>query len=843
MNRLVDDMRFGARLYGRSFISVSILLISLSLAIGGNAAMFSVVDTVLLKPFPYHDPDRLVLVWGGKREDVKRGLSGPDVADWQRQTHTFADLDVFIGNLRFALEGDPSEPLAGACIGARVLPLLGQVPLMGRHFVAADERPGAPSVVILSHSLWQSRFASDPTALGRTIRLNDQPYEIIGVTQKGFFFPDTDARLWVPAPCKLTGFNRRGQPLMHVVGRLKEGFTLADAQRDLDSVNRHLALTFPDTNRNTIAGVFPLKRIVIRDFRTALYLLLASMTLVLVIACANAAHIQLARCIEREPELAIRIACGASRQQLFAQLLTESSMLAVCAGALGLGVAWTALRAIKALALADIPRIEVASLDVRVIAFTATASLLSALVSGLWPALRGSRVCPDSTLKSLGSATTSSSGRLNQTVLAVSEVAAAVSLLVIAGLIVQSFVKRSRSDWGFSSDRLLLLSVVAPPEIKRNLSPVIEWSRAVVDRLKATEGVEQASVSDSVPIRWSTWKLTRLAVKGQLVTRGWAPVTWVVGPGFFRTIGTRILAGREFGDNDDRLAPPCVVVNRSLADKLWPSEPAVGKYLELLEVKTRDGQPPPEFVARVRRGDSTAAEDLRFLEPVEGKTWQVIGVVNDIRMFGLEHTPGPALYLDHRQNPRLRGWTPLKAAMEVNFLVRSGTSAEDSAARAKTAVLAVNPHATFAYVTSMSDLITQSIGGRGSNKLLLVVSISFSGLALMFAAIGIYGILMHGVQQRLREIGTRMALGGGTPAIVRLVLGYTVSLLAAGFAVGFPTAWMVARTVRSHLFGVSPTDTSTYLTAAAILTLSAVAASLIPLRRALHFDPAVLLRS
>ena len=818
-------------------------MVSLALGIGANAVTFSLVDAVLLKPFPYQDPERLVLLWGAKSESVTRGISGPDLEDWRQQSRTFRDMDAFLGNMKFSLGAEASDMVPGACMGARVLPVLGVQPALGRNFVAADERTGAPPVVLLTQALWRTRFASDPGIVGRTIRLGGQPHEVIGVTPAGFFFPDTDARLWVPSPCGFAGFDKRGAMLLHAVGRLRTGVSVKQAQSDLDDVNRRLAQAYPDTNRGTTTGVFPLRHIVIGKFERALWMLLAAVAVVLLIACANVAHLQLARGVERETELAIRAATGASRSRLLRQLLTESVVLAALAGALGVLLAWAGVRAIHAFALTDIPRMDAARLDPRVLGFTLGISLITGVVSGVWPAWKASRVRVSDTLKSGGLTTTGAGRGQLRDLLAISEIAAAIMLLVIAGLIVRSFVHLSRSEWGFNPDKLLLIDVKVPPELQKQREPASQWAESVVAQLRAIDGVEHASRSDSAPIRWGAWKPTALAVDGDMVTRGWSAGTWVVGHDYFATAGIPILEGREFSTDDTATAPSRVVISHALARKLWPSQRAVGKHLQLLELKTVNGEPLPEIIARMKQRDRTLGSDPGLFQPVEGRSWEVIGVVGDVRMFSLDITPDPALYLEHRQNPRSRMWGMDMSGFWVKFLMRTRDKPADVAGRAKAAILSVNPHATFTEIAAMQDVVSDKIGGRGTNTLMLLVSTLFGGLALTFAVIGIYGVVSHTITQRTREIGIRIALGAGRADVVRAVMGYAFRLLVAGLALGLTAAWAVTRGLQPQLSGVTVTDSATYATAVTVLSCAVLAACLLPLRRALRFDPVTLFRA
>jgi len=836
------DLRFALRLFARSPGWTIIAIVSLALGIGANTAVFSLIEAVLLKPFPYRDAERLVLIWGSRSETTTRGISGPDLKDWREQNHTFESIDSFLGNGKFSLGSDPADTVPSACIGAGVLPMLGVQPALGRNFTIEDEKPGAASVVILSAALWRSRFASDPAIIGRTVRLNDRPYEVIGVTPSGFFFPDTEARLWEASPCGLTGFDQRGWPLLHAIGRLRPGTSLPEAQADLDRINAGLAQAFPDTNRGTTAGLFALRHVVIGKFEQALWILLVALFVLLLIACANLIHLQLARAIQRETELAVRAAIGASRTRLVRQLLTETLTLTAVAALLGVFIGWVAIRAVHGLELSDIPRMDRAALDGRVLAFTAAISSVAGVLSAVWPAWRISSVRLADRLNSSGTSTTPARGRQWRGLLAINEIAAAITLLVAAGLLVRSFVYLSHASWGFNPDRLLLVDVKVPQEFRQDRNGAGEWAKSVLANLRAIEGVQRVSRSDSAPIRWGAWKPTRLAVNGSLM-KGLSAGAWVVGDGYFATAGIPVVEGREFDTSDTAPSAPRVVVSRTLAERLWPNERAVGKRLQILVMKSgASGNPPPEILGRLKKHDLTLENDPTVFEPVEGKSWDVIGVVQDVRMFSLDVVGDPALYLNHEQNPT-RMWGMDLSRFSVKFLIRTSDDPAAITARATSAVVSVNSHATVTDIARMQDIVSAKVGGRGTSKLMVVVSTVFGSLALTFAVIGIYGVVSHTVSQRMREVGIRVALGAERRDIARLVIGYSVRLLFSGLALGLTAAWATTRALESQLAGVKVTDSVTYTCAIALLSAAVIVASVVPLRRALRINPIALLRT
>jgi len=838
MDRLIIDLRFAVRLLLRSPNWTVIAVLSLALGIGANAVVFSLVDAVLLEPFPYRDSSQLVLLWGSKSEAQTPGISGADLADWREQNRTFQDMDGFLENMAFSLGAGEADRVKAACMGHRVLPMLGVQPALGRNFVEEEARYGATLVVILSEALWRTRFSSDPAIVGRSIHLDDIPHEIVGVTPVGFFFPDTDAQLWVPAPCKFSGFDARGAMLLHAVGRMRPGVSAAQAQADLDTINARLARAYPETNARRTTGVFLLRHILIGKYERALWTLVWAIALVLLIACANVMHLQLARGIDRETELAIRSASGAGRRRLLRQLLTESLLLAALSSIAGLFVAWMGVRVIHTFALTDIPRMEYARLDARVLGFALVISIVAAVVSGLWPAWKASGVHVSETLKLGVTATTGTSRSQMRDLLAITEIAAAITLLVASGLVVKSFVQLSRADWGFNPDKLLLIDVRLPKQRWLDRAFQSEISDAILSRMRSLSAVERAAVSHSAPIRWTGWSPRPLRVDGRIVTDVTAGV-WTVGRGHFSAAGIPVHEGREFTEADDESAPRRVVISRALAGRLWPHQSSLGKTLEILDVKRTGAKRNSGFL--VSKRSRAWPSDASMYEAVDGISWQVIGVVSDVRMFGLNIVPNPALYIEARQQPRSGHW--FGVATSVKVLLRTAGNPTDVIESVKTQIFAASKDVTLAEIVRLADLVAQSIGGRGSNKLLLIVTTVFGTLALTFATIGIYGVVAHNVTQRLREIGIRVALGAARRDVIGIVMGDGFRLLASGLALGVTAAWAATRGMRALLFATTPTDPFTYASVMLILAGAALLACALSLRRALRFDPAVLFKA
>jgi putative ABC transport system permease protein len=829
--RLLTDLRYAIRLFARTPVWTAAAILSLSLGMGINLLIFSIVDAVLLRPFPYRDPSQLVFIWGTKNDTVRRGISGLDLADWQMRNRSFESLDAFLGQMSFTVD-DGGGAVPGACIGPSVLPLLGVQPALGRNFVASDARPGADTVAIVSDGFWRTRMAGSAAAIGSTLRLDGRPYEVVGVTPAGFFFPDAGTQVFVSTPCGAPNFFERGGSFAHAVGRLRSGVSAAQAEGDLDAINRDLARIYPETNRNVTAGVQPFRNIVVGKYEKALWLMLGSVGLVLLIACANVAHLQLARSVDRQTELAVRAASGAGRARLFRQLLTETLLLSAVAGGCAVALAWWGVHIVRSLALSDIARLDTARIDLRLAASAAGLSLLCTLIAGIWPAWKAAGVRINDVLKTGGGAAPPARRNLRE-LLATTELALATVLLILAGLLIGSFVRLSRAQWGFDPNGLLLVNLMRPPDAAASREGREAWTENVRSRVGRIAGVEAVASADGVPIQYN-WRPTSLVVDGRKVD--WGAAGWTVSHGYFRTIGTPILEGREFSASDTGGAPPAVVISRALARKLWPGSSAVGRDLRVPRYRTTaGGQLAPDVDARMRRRDPSLGTDLSAFDI---DTLEVIGVVEDIRAFGLDLVPSPAFYVDYRQDRSPGGF-----GKQTFLVVRRTDGAANVADDIKSILAGAGVGGEVRSIDSMSELVAHSIGGRGSNRLMMLVATLFGGLALVLTTIGIFGVMLHTVNQRLPELGIRIALGASRGNIARLVLGDGVRVLLAGLALGLTLAWVASRSLRSLLFELTPTDLPTYAAGSLMLAGAVLLACLFPLRRAVAFDAARLFRS
>ena len=832
MDTVFADLRHAWRLFRRTPGWTATAVLSLALGIGANLLIFSIVDAVLLRPFPYRDPARLVFVWGTKNDAVRRGISGGDLADWQARNRSFDGLDAFLGQLPFTL-GDSGEAVQGACIGPGVLPLLGVAPAQGRNFLPSEARPGADTVAIVTDGFWRRRMSAATSALGTPLRLSGKTYQVVGIMPPGFFFPDTDAQILVSAPCGAANFYERGTPFAHAVGRLRAGVAVQQAQADLDRINADLARMYPDTNKDVTAGVQPLRHIVVGKYERSLWLMLGAVGVVLLIACANVAHLQLARGVDRRTELAVRAAAGAGRLRLFRQLLTETVLLAAIGGAVATLCAWWGIRVIRSLALTDIARLDAARIDWRVASIAAALSLAATVLAGAWPAWKGAGVVINDVLKVGGGATgTPRRGRLRE-LLATSELALATMLLIVAGLLVGSFVRLSRAQWGFDPAGLWLANVKLPADAAGSFDTTEAWTEAVRSRLGAIGGVQLVASAEGVPIDYE-WRPRRLIDPSNNRPFDWAAAGWIVSHGYFRTIGTPVLDGREFDEHDTSSSAPVIIVSRGLAERLWPRQRAVGHEIRVLQLRTVNGKLAPDVEARIKRRDPTLEFDLSAYDTTPRR---IIGVVEDIRAFGLDVKGNTrAYYIDYRQD---REGRPARA---TKFVIRTSGDSAPIAAAVRSIVTA-DGHGELRNFRSMSEMVAHSIGGRGSNRLMMLVSALFGALALALTATGVFGTMLHSVNQRLPEMGVRVALGASRASIAWLVFGYGLRVLGGGAALGLTLTWAVSRSLRALLFEVTATDVSTYAAGVAVIAVTVVVACLVPARRAVRFDPSRLLRS
>jgi putative ABC transport system permease protein len=782
----MTDFRYALRTLLRNRAFTLTATLTLALGIGATTAIFSVVNAVLLQPLPYRDPDRLVVT----------RLSYPDYLDVRRASRSFDETAAWASNLYNLENGDETRQVLGGVISRDMLPLLGVAPAIGHNFSADEDRQ---KTVILGYGLWQSVFGGDPSAIGRTLTLSGTAYTVIGVAPQGFAFPTREFQLWTPmglleadAPAQAAN---RALRIFTAIGRLRPGVSEQQARDELTTISRDLARTYPTTNAEVVLNVTSLKERLVGDVRRPLLVLLGTVALLLLIACANVANLILTRTAGREREMAIRAALGAGQRRLLRQLATEAVVLSAIGGLAGLLVAVWTIDLLPASILTRLPQVREIRLD-RTVLFVALAStLLTSVIFGLAPALQlGGRVAA---LKERGVAGGVRSRRL-RTGIAIAEVALAVVVVAGAGLLVRSFVALTARDPGFVPDQVLSFNLAM---VKlSDAGARAHAATALMDRLSQLPGVEAAGASTGMPAV-TPQRGTRFEIADRQLTPEEDGAYFVAAtPDYFRAVRTPVLRGRAFERTDTAGAQPVVVVNRALADAVFPGVDPVGRRLRILN---------PEY-------------------PNDWRT--IVGVVGDVRYRGLEDDVPPTVYTSFEQTPFL--W--------LYVMVRSTADPTALAQSLRGVVRSVDPALSAASVRQLTDVVWSSVEEPRVSMLLLS---GFAVLALILAAVGIYGVIGYSVSQRTQEIGVRMAVGADRRSVMLLVIREGLVMALAGVAIGVGLALAVAGRMSELLVDVTARDPIAFAGAATLLVFVAVAASYIPARRATRVDPLTALRA
>ena len=806
---LWQDLRYGLRTLVRNPGFTFVAVIALALGIGANSAIFSVVNTVLLRPLPYKDPDRLVMVW---EDDTKGGYprdtpAAANYIDWRNQNQVFAGMAA-LADQSFNLTGaGEPERIDGRRVSADLFPLLGVEPQLGRAFTPEEDQPGANRVVIMSHGLWQRRFGADGNIIGKPLTFNGASFTVVGVMPPHFQFPSREVELWVPIAFTAQEAANRGRHYLQVIARLKPGVTLQQARAEMNTIAARLQQQHPDQNTGLGAAVTPLHEHVAGDIKPALLVLLGAVGFVLLIACANVANMLLARAAARQKEIAVRVALGASRWRLLRQFLAESVLLAALGGGVGLLLAVWGVSLLKTFIPENISQVRAITVDAKVLIFTLLVSLLTGLIFGLAPAAHASILNLNETLKEGGrDSAAGSRGNRIRGLLVVGEVAVSLVLLIGAGLLINSFLRLRNVDPGFRTDNLLTMSVVLPQQKYPDRARRSAFYTELVRRVEALPGVKSAAVANWIPLVRQGDSIG-FSIEGRpdpAPGQGKRPtvVTRVVHPHYFRTMGIQFLRGREFGEQDKVDSPAAAVISETMARRFWPGEDPLGKRIT-------PGRP-----------DSTDPDD-----------WvTIVGVVKDVRQFELVADPKPQMYLSYVQ----AGFFAPR-----HLVVSTNVEPLSLAATVRKAVWEIDKDQPVSDVSTMEDVLSESIARQRFSMLLLGI---FAALALALAAVGIYGVLSYSVAQRTHEMGVRMALGAQRSDVLRLVVGQGLKLVLVGVALGLAAAFVLTRVMSSLLFGVSATDPTTFITISLVLTGVAVLASYIPARRATKVDPMIALR-
>jgi putative ABC transport system permease protein len=803
---LLQDLRYAARTLSKSPGFTFVAVLTLALGIGANTAIFSVVHAVLLRRLPYPEPDRLVVMRERHIHHCCMGVAWPTFLDWRGQARSFQDMAGFRTNhVMLSGLGEP-EMLRSAQISAPFLPLLGVRTALGRNFDAADDKPGAPPVALLSHGVWKRRFGGDPSVVGRTVDLDATPYTIVGVLPASFaFFPDAvDVYTPVGLMGSLKSWQERGNHSgMRVLGRLAPGASFEGARREMETIMLGLEKEYPKSNSGQRAMVAFLDDALFHDFRAALWILLAAVGVVLLIACANVAHLLLARASARRREFAIRTAIGAGRARIVRQLLTESLLLSAIGGALGVVLAAWALGPLLRLSPPEIPRLADTTIDPAVLFFTLAASTLTGLVFGLVPAAQASRTDPQTTLRESGNSATGGLERQRlRSALFVSEVALAFVLAVASGLLLRSLRRVEGVSPGLETDGVLALDVYLPEAKYKTDEEQRRFHERALEEIRRLPGVENASASMCTPVVGQCWGSVYLVSDRPVPSQSELPDSAfnMVESSYFQTMRVPLKEGRFFDATDTPTSPPVVVINERMARKWWPTESPLGK--------------------RIKQG--FPQDDVPFRE--------IVGVVGDVPQSGLDEEIRTEVFLPMAQDP----------AAALTLLVRTNRPPMSMAKAVIAAVHALDKDQAVTAVQPMTQYIAESLARRRFNTLLLG---AFGALALLLASVGIYGVVSYGVAQRRREIGIRTALGANPGDVLRLVFRQALRLAAIGLVLGAVAAAGLTRFLSSLLFGVGPTDPLTFGVVAFVVTGVVALACARPARRAMSVDPATVLRS
>ena len=794
MGTLRQDLRYGVRLLGRQPAFTAIAVLTLALGIGANTAIFSLVNAVLLRPLPYEDPGRLVSVWDIQQQIAQAPVSYPSYRAWKEQTEVFEDLACYFDTgLALTGKGEP-EVVSGLYISSNLLPMLGLAPEIGRNFLPAEEPPGAEKVAMLSRGFWQRRFGGRADIVGETIVLDDRVHTVVGILPERFRLRG-NADVAVPLGLDKDAAGP-GVHFLDVVGRLKPGVGVEQARSALSPLFQKLRQEEVDDHPIGLQG---LQETMVAQARPPLLLFLAAVGLVLLIACSNVANLLLARATSRRREIAVRQAVGASRWRLIRQFLTESVLLALMGGALGLLVAWWGVDLLAALPGTAPAGLDHVGIDLTTLLFTFGLSVVTGLMFGILPALQCTGGDLQETLKEAGRHPGAAPGRIRaRGALVVAEVALSLVLMVGSGLLIRSFLSLLAVPKGFETRNVLAARISLNSSRYEEPARRGEFIRQALERLSALPSVEAAAMTNMVPLGGSNTSGDFL-IEGRTFPEHEEPLVnkRSASPEYFRVMSIPVIAGRVFGPQDTETALKVAVVSQSFARQFFPGEDALGQRIDT---------------------------------QVDDKGWRVIiGVVGDVKQESLEAADFPDVYLPYTQKPDARAIFVLKTASTPTAL----------AAALRAQVAGVDPGQPVAWVRAMDDVAASSVRGRRLSTTVVAV---FAGLALFLSAVGIYGVLSYSVAQRSHEIGVRMALGARHRDVLRMIIRHGMQLTSLGITVGLVCALALARFMSSLLFGVGAGDPLTFIGIPLLLASVALMASWIPARRATRVDPMVALR-
>ncbi|HKQ73275.1 MAG TPA: ABC transporter permease [Blastocatellia bacterium] len=800
MQTLWQDLCFGFRMLLKKPGFTAAAVITLALGIGANTAIFSVISAVLLRPLPYPGPDNLVMVWEKRiREGVNDNAVSPaDFRDWKARNQVFANMAALTDIALDLTEGDEPERVAVGQVSASFFDTLGVPAALGRGFLAEDEQPGRNRVVIMNHELWLRRFGADRSVIGRTISLSGSPFEVVGVLPPSFRFPNEELALWIPLDPSAQGMQTRVNHFLSVFARIKPEMTLQQAQAEMERIGAQLTREYPQENDNHTAFVIPLREQLVGDIRRPLLILFAAVGLVLAVACANVANLQLIRAAARRKEIAIRAALGAHRRRIARQLLTESMLLAALGGAAGTLLALWGMEAITALMPRGILHLTPARLDLRAFGFALVISLCAGALSGLGPLFQASKLSLNDLLREGGRGAGFAHQRA-RSVVVVAEVASAIVLLIVAGLMIRSLWKLQLVPTGFEPRNALTAQISLPSSRYREPQQASLFFQQLIEKVRAIPGVNAAGAISILPLSGG-YSRTSIAIEGRAEMTELLPQARprihprVVTPDYFQAMGIRLISGRLFAPQDDSAAPLVALINQRAAQAYWPGQNPLGR--------------------RVQIGG--------------GAPWrEVVGVVGDVKDQGMDKDVNPEVYFSWAQTSQRNG-----------TLVVRGANVSSLAPAIRSKAQELDKQLPLSDMRTLEDIVGRSIAAPRSYTLLLAL---FAGIALTLAAVGVYGVMAYSVSQRAHEIGVRMALGARPRDTLKLVLKQGMRLALIGAAIGLIASWALTRLMKSLLFGVNATDPLTFIAIPLLLGLVALLACWIPAWRATKVDPVVAL--
>jgi predicted permease len=808
MGTFLQDLKYGLRMLRKSPSFTLIALLTLAVGIGANTAIFSVVNTVLLRPLPYKEPDRLVMLWQiSSIFGSQLGASAPEYLDYRERNKVFNGIGAYSSRSFNLTGGHEPQRIKAARVSASLFDVLGVSPMFGRSITQQEDQAGGPHVVVLGYSLWRDEFGSNPNILGTTINLDAQPYTVISVMPPSFKFPfdgtpfSDRAELWVPMAFTAHEVQARAESMdFRVVGRLKDGVSLEQARSDVSAIAYALVREYPNVYAGNVkmsATVESLAGGVVAKVRPVLLVLLVAVGFVLLIACANVANLLLARAAARNREIAVRTAIGASPARLIRQMLTESAALALAGGLLGVVLAMWLVRLFRNFGPQRLPRVHEVNVDPLVLTFALLISVVTGLIFGLFPALKVAHLSLGTALKDAGRQ--SGEGRerhRSRNLLIIVETASALLLLIGAGLLINSFLRVLRVPPGINSEGMLIARTAFDKTRYPNPEQRKATQQQLITKLGALPGVESVGLFSELP--FSDERRIGFRIEGDDPNQFHQADNDMVSNDYFRAMGISSLRGRTFTEQDRKDTTPVAVINEAMARRYWPGEDPIGKQI------LWGGRP----------------------------AFTIVGVVNNVKLYGLDAEAGPGIYMSVFQ-------VESGISFQTVFAVRGSGDPVSLIPAVRKEIWSVDKQLPIYDVSTMKDVIAESLAQR---RFILWLLSSFAGIALLLAAVGLYGVISYSVTQRTQELGVRMALGASPKDLLRLVVGSGTRLAAVGISSGMIAAFVLTRFMSSMLFGVHPADPLTFITVSLLLLFVVLLASYVPARRAAKVDPMVALR-